>query len=395
MSSPSVPARASRKLAHIDSLRGVAILMVVLVHSAQSYGLVGNAFDALARYGQMGVQLFFVLSAYTLCLSADQRGAESRPLLKYGLRRLFRIAPMYYLGIGLYAGVAFGGWFTDNPHVQGASGYTFVNVLANVCFVHGFYAPATQAIVPGGWSIGTEMAFYLCFPHLFAFAKTCFAESGAGRVVWVMLAVCFSEIVLLCVYPLGLRVENGGFMYFNLVTQAPVFFVGMAYYFHEAAREREYAVAYDLLAFAGLTAVALGMWSLYIGHLYAIVAIAAAVSFVHLIQVFRKLPWLNVGLLQRMGRVSYSVYLLHFVVVWSLAEWFAADLGRAIGGVAAILVLFAMSSILSYALAELTARAIEAPAGRFGKSLTEALDRRDEARAKREELPPLAVEALQ
>ncbi len=371
------PATVSRQLAHIDSLRGVAILMVVLVNAAQTYGLVGSAFDALARYGQMGVQLFFVLSAYTLCLSADQRHGESRPLLKYGLRRFFRIAPMYYLGVGLYAAVAVGAWSTAIPHAPSAEGYTPVNVVANVLFVHGFYAPANQAIVPGGWSIGTEVAFYLAFPYLFAFAKTCFAESGAGRVVWVMLAVCFSQIVLLCLYPLGLEVHNGGFVYFNLVTQAPVFFVGMAYYFHEAARERAYAVGYDVLAFAGLTAVALGLWSLYIGHLYSVIALVSAVSFVHLIQVFWKVAWLNAAWLQRLGRVSYSVYLLHFVVVWRLAGWLAGDLGRVIGGVPTILALFAASSVISYGLAEFTTRVVEEPFGRLGKHLIQRIDRRD------------------
>ncbi len=374
MSSVLAKAPSSGKLAHIDSLRGVAILLVILVHCAQGYGLVGNAFDALARYGQMGVQLFFVLSAYTLCLSADKRGKEAHPLLKYGLRRFFRIAPMYYVGIALYAAVASVGWFAANPHTPTAESYSLGNVLANVSFLHGFYAPANNSIVPGGWSIGTEVAFYAVFPFLFAFAKTCFAETGAGRVVWVMMAVSFSQIVLLCGYPLGLEVHNGGFMYFNLLTQAPVFFVGMAYYFHETQREREYAVGYNLLAFTTLTAVALALWSVYLGHLYSVIAIVSAVSFVHLIEVFRKVPWLNVRALQQLGRVSYSVYLLHFVVVWGLQVSIGATLAGVLGGIGSIAATLAVATLISYASARVSELLIERPCGKLGRRIIARVD---------------------
>ena len=364
------------KLAHVDAIRGVAILMVIMVHAAQSYDLVGNAFDLLARYGQMGVQLFFVASAYTLCLSADRRGDESRPLLKYAIRRFFRIAPLYYVGIGVYYVVAQQAWFADNHHVASVSAYTPLNVLANVFFVHGFHAPANNVIVPGGWSIGTEMAFYAVFPFLFAFAKTCFSESGAGRTVWVMVALSFSQIALLLLYPLGLRVENGGFMYFNLVTQAPVFFVGMAYYYYDQRRTREYAVGYDVLGFVVLTGLALGLWSLYIGHLYSLIPVISALSFLFLIEVFRKVTWLNVAVLQRLGRVSYSVYIVHFAVVWSLSKWWAAGLAGVVGGVGSVLVVFAAATVLSYGVAKLTERAIERPAMALGKRLVYGLDRR-------------------
>ena len=66
---------STRKYAYIDGLRGIAILMVVLFHQTPSVVWKSSAtrFDILIQsatsLGQMGVQLFFVASALTLCLS--------------------------------------------------------------------------------------------------------------------------------------------------------------------------------------------------------------------------------------------------------------------------------------------------------------------------------------
>lgn len=62
--------------------RGLAILAVILVHTSQKVDIGAGRLALLAAYGQMGVQLFFVASAFTLCNSWQAREAESQPLLK-------------------------------------------------------------------------------------------------------------------------------------------------------------------------------------------------------------------------------------------------------------------------------------------------------------------------
>ncbi len=179
------------KLNYIDSIRGVAILMVILVHAAQSVPGLSPLTSLLADYGQMGVQLFFVASAYTLCLSATKRRGESRGWLKYAIRRYFRIAPLYYLGILIYFGRAL---------IEAANGivgrtlledYSLANVAANVLLVHGFYPPANNTVVPGGWSIGTEVAFYAIFPTIFYLASRVEIGKHFSRIVaWILGGRC-------------------------------------------------------------------------------------------------------------------------------------------------------------------------------------------------------------
>jgi peptidoglycan/LPS O-acetylase OafA/YrhL len=93
---------AVEKLDYIDVLRGIAILMVMLVHTSQAVNGVSQLVGDIARSGQMGVQLFFVASAYTLCFSRIRRAEEKQLLFSFWIRRFFRIAPLYYVAAIAY-----------------------------------------------------------------------------------------------------------------------------------------------------------------------------------------------------------------------------------------------------------------------------------------------------
>src|SRR5437870_5372237 len=88
-------------LPFIDVLRGIAILMVVVVHTSLSVPALSPKIRNVAAFGQMGVQLFFLVSAYTLARSLTLRSDESSGLARYFIRRWFRIAPLYLCAIPL------------------------------------------------------------------------------------------------------------------------------------------------------------------------------------------------------------------------------------------------------------------------------------------------------
>jgi peptidoglycan/LPS O-acetylase OafA/YrhL len=53
------------RLHFIDFLRGVAILLVLMIHTSQFYTQISN----FGKYGHLGVQIFFILSGFVLPLS--------------------------------------------------------------------------------------------------------------------------------------------------------------------------------------------------------------------------------------------------------------------------------------------------------------------------------------
>ena len=64
----------TRRNQSLDLLRGVAILLVVLVHcQEESNGVVPGLTWFAKEYGGLGVQLFFIVSGYTMMLTYGDR----------------------------------------------------------------------------------------------------------------------------------------------------------------------------------------------------------------------------------------------------------------------------------------------------------------------------------
>jgi peptidoglycan/LPS O-acetylase OafA/YrhL len=152
------------KLKFVDALRGYAILGVVLVHTAQ-FGkpLASTTLNLLFEKGAMGVQLFFIASAFTLFRSFDSRVAKEKfAVINFFIRRFFRIAPLFYIAIV---------YFLFQNSISNRNVFTpglanWVDIFCNFIFVNGFTPYGIQSIVPGGWSITVEVVFYAMLPFL-------------------------------------------------------------------------------------------------------------------------------------------------------------------------------------------------------------------------------------
>lgn len=163
------PRRAASEpehFAYIDAVRGLAFLAVLCAHIAMSVNVPARV---ILMGGMFGVQLFFLASAITLCYSMDARSkVEPRPLLSFYLRRLFRIAPLFWIALLFYwlfpnvmPAFWLGKWAPFGVHPS----YYWMTAL----FIHGWNAYSFNSVVPGGWSIAVEMNFYLIFPILYKY----------------------------------------------------------------------------------------------------------------------------------------------------------------------------------------------------------------------------------
>ncbi|KAI6212764.1 hypothetical protein M3Y94_00067300 [Aphelenchoides besseyi] len=142
----------------IQGLRGVAIISVLLFH----------CFDRLFSLGYLGVDVFFVISGYFMCLIMSKRQQLSLDVvLDFYFRRLKRILPTYVLVV---LGVLL-------ATVVVASNYDFPFVLREIKPTVFFYSnlPRTHvlsyfdrdskfALFLHTWSLSVEMQFYLIVP---------------------------------------------------------------------------------------------------------------------------------------------------------------------------------------------------------------------------------------
>ena len=79
----------------IDTLRGVAALLVVIVHV--SINLEQSWITKIASYGQYGVIIFFVVSGFIIPYSLHKSRYKIQDISNFLLRRMARLNPPYYV----------------------------------------------------------------------------------------------------------------------------------------------------------------------------------------------------------------------------------------------------------------------------------------------------------
>ena len=124
----------------LDAVRGIAILLVVGYHY----------FPGVVKQGQLGVDLFFVLSGYLIGgILLDNRGAAGFFATFYG-RRAFRILPLYWLLLAFVA--------LDQPL------WRFLLFGQTVAWATGRFPLGDPIGIT--WSLAVEEQFYLLLPAL-------------------------------------------------------------------------------------------------------------------------------------------------------------------------------------------------------------------------------------
>jgi peptidoglycan/LPS O-acetylase OafA/YrhL len=354
------------KLLYVDSMRGWAILMVIACHQAQAFHHLTRPIKLFASYGQTGVFLFFVASAFTLSNSATMRLEEAHPIRSFFIRRYFRIAPLYYLGIGFYAALAAllpqytAGWLSDiSP----------LSLVTNLAFVHGLVPDAFGGAVPGGWSISTEWMFYVLFPVLFAVCRK--AVSAWGWRVLIVPVLLMSVISFATVFKMTAGIENETFYfwYCSLLTQLPVFLLGITLFMAVQSGSLPPNLKWDVPLFVITSAAALWMlearWML-------LLPLSSAASFIFLFNILRSTS-VRYGIVEAIGRVSYSMYVFHAFFAVMVTRMALHALSVPAGWEDAAFFTFLGGTIVAtYAVARLSEMLIERRFIALGQSLIKA-----------------------
>jgi peptidoglycan/LPS O-acetylase OafA/YrhL len=184
----ATPANRPERVRALDGLRGVAILLVLLVHTCSEVPTAPGAsvLDLLRRacsLGYAGVDLFFVLSGYLIGGILLDHRASPRLLPAFYARRFFRIVPLYGLLLASY----FAARAIPSLGQVNYGTYFWSTVPTWSFFVFGQnIAMAWQRDISPywlgvTWSLAVEEQFYLLMPlvvHQFAprhLARVCLA----------------------------------------------------------------------------------------------------------------------------------------------------------------------------------------------------------------------------
>lgn len=164
MQVPSIHA-GPRHFPPLDGIRGIAIILVILVHTFLYRGAspVGRVVDTTARAGWTGVMLFFVLSGFLITgILLDTRG-QRHALRDFYARRALRIFPLYFGFLAVY--------FFAVPHLTDRLAQpTPAEQPLYWCYLVNYHEALTghgptSELAPM-WSLAVEEQVYLVWPLL-------------------------------------------------------------------------------------------------------------------------------------------------------------------------------------------------------------------------------------
>ena len=333
----------------LDGIRACAFLLVLVGHSGISW--VPNGF---------GVTVFFFLSGYliTTLLRREWIGTGTISISRFYIRRAFRILPPLYFGLLFAIVLAITGVTHTEVHWKA--------ILAIQLFLTNYSDAWLKVGVPLGlsvlWSLAVEEHFYLVFPWVYRSMLR--ANIEKGRQVLFLCSFCFLVLVwrtvLMAVYHVFWnRVYTGTDTRLDSILFGSILAIAANPVIDrlEGVLRRRYAIAAALGVLVLIASVAMRGEMFRQTARYTIQGLALFPVFVYVIRYAESAVTrlLEARILTHIGELSYSLYLVHYTVM------FAVKTSIGTNPYLVLTVTFA----LSYMLAVIMRRAVELPANRM------------------------------
>ena len=378
-------ATPAQRFGYIDAQRGLAALLVIWLHATDAFmqlptppaGGLLYKISAAIDTGRIGVILFFAISGFVIPSSLRAVGNQTTPdaLRVFFIRRVFRLYPAYWVSV---VAAALLGLFLMTP-------FSPQTVLLNLTMIQSvFGAPDVLGLY---WTLRLELIFYIACALLFTFKvlqqpRWLVVGMFGGPIVFAVLPRCVHWL-----NPQWLNPASAGPL-LNYLTEYGLFIAIMFWRalfrcWHDRAQaddtqhfSRVVLVVFILFAL-GICAAPLLTWMFYA---YLPSALASKLS------VFMPLVSLGLGLFillstklklnhrvsTWLGEISYSMYLFHPIVFYTL---FVLLRDRHLPWLAeAHLAVYLLLSVLgSIAFSAIIYYAVEKPMIRWGRKLSGAL----------------------
>jgi peptidoglycan/LPS O-acetylase OafA/YrhL len=249
-----------------------------------------------------------MVSAFSLFRTMPNRLREAYPTVSFYTHRFFRIAPMFYAIVAAS--------YVRDVYLSGVFHGPIV-ILESLTFV--FSLMPGHGIVWAGWTITVEMLFYLVFPLIYRLVR-----SISGAVIFLILTFTIFFTANILVQSLSLSdAAMYHFKYLSIFRHAPAFACGsLLFMLTKNAPE----FGQNTRRFLGILFVGLALGAFYSmssPFFYSILPDGYTWHLIVYSALFLGL-WLNPiwPLVNRattfLGRLSFSVYLIHPILIYFL-----------------------------------------------------------------------------
>ena len=312
--------RSQEHFGFIDSIRGLSALGIACYHIYRYSPLRESAntilpdfFDYLLRHSWIGVQIFLVIAGFVTAYTLRNTKIRQASLGNFCLRRIVRLGSPYWVVVLLVASL--------NYFVVSLSGdlslsgrITWLQLLSQLTFLQDI--AGYRNISAGLWFVGIALQWALAFILLFGAADrfSCNRSPG-GRSEWIVLLAFFLPPALLALFVFNLEssMEKWIIYFFHM----PVF-GALAWWALERRIPAAAFWAYAAMLLAGV---------MFYFRIKVVIAVIAGITLYRAGQSRGIYDWLSVRPLRYLGRISYSLFLIHYP-----SGWLVTNLGYRITG---------------------------------------------------------------
>lgn len=284
----------------VDALRGIAAFAVLchhLFHNSQLerplWKILPAWFAGFCHCGAFGVEIFFVLSGFVIAHSVRNLHLSRQEIGSFLLRRQLRLDPPYWTVLLITVILVYVEMRV--PWIERRALPDFTDVLKSMFYLQNI--AGGLPIVGVAWTLCLEVQFYLVFILLLVVGKWLGGRRFSAENVSMLLVMGLGLVSVLLP---------------KLVL--PAWFLQWWFYFaagvvcYWSVRDRKYRFhCLAFLALAGLGLFTKDPLPLLVGASTALLLYVAG-------SMGGLTTWLNFRVLQYLGKISYSLYLIHLTV---------------------------------------------------------------------------------
>lgn len=294
------------RIQQLTFTRFVAAVLIVIYHRGKDSYLFNNEYlSFIFTQANIGVSYFFVLSGFVMIVAYNNK--EHIIYLDYIKNRLSRIYPVYILAIFLILCVKL---FKE---------INYYDLMLNVLMIQSWVPGKDTTINGPGWSLSTEMFFYLCFPLLFNFIYKKLTLKNVG--FWVILFWFCSQIVIHLLSQNLIRASINS--YSNPFMRLNEFLVGNLaglFFINKLQEKRKNYSVYILVAL--LTLVLLLKFPIGLNYQSGLLSILFAPLIILLSLSTDKLTKLfSTDIFIFLGEISFGIYILQVPIWWIFSDY--------------------------------------------------------------------------
>lgn len=337
------------RLDYLDSIRGLAALLVVvshifetyIKHNPANYSKLVTLFE-LVEPGRIGVIVFFLTSGFVIPWSLKLNAEHA--LKNFVIRRFFRLYPAYWFSIIVAVIVGIG---------VGVNIISVEQTLMNFTMIQKFLG--VESVIGAYWTLHLELVFYVLCAVLFTLGLL--HKNHYLIMLTILFCLCsvgvaalryYSQIKVPIIMPLGLAIMFYGALLRNYFIEKqteltkPLIFLTVFYFSALLIADHFYYVD--------------GWLKWFLTHVMAFSTFFLLVTKVKLHQ----------AIAVYLGRVSYSLYLLHAMVIGVAFEVFGDFAYSGVGFVVTLITIIGASILC----ADLSYRFIEKPGVELARKIT-------------------------